>query len=508
MSAQSVLIVGAGPTGMTAAIECKRVGFDVRIIDKSDHMARWSQALVLQARTLEQMQRYGVAAEAVSRGRKVCEARLWSEGKEIVHVDLGKIQSTYAYALFIPQTETEAILDRHMEALGVKAERGTVLTNLQQFAGEVRATVRHADGSEEHIQPRWVLGCDGAHSTVRQRMQIPFEGSSIGLSFWLADVEMDGPDAPDQELSLHLHHGDVLFMARLDDRLTRIIVASHAQSNQEVEPELTIGDFQSALDRMSLRAVIRRAEWMTPFHVNDRQARHYRLGNVFLAGDASHIHSPVGGQGMNTGMQDVANLVWKLAAVARGADESLLDSYEEERGEVGRALLRFTERALRMVTSESRIVEGVRDRLMPLLSHMRTVQKDALGFVSEIAIEYQNSSIVQDHGGDGELRAGDRFPDLAYREGGSGTLLGDWTEPCHLAFLHNGSEAEAEEIRSRLGGAKVCRTRSAEMANEGRRLLGAEKKLVIVRPDGYVGLRAPVGRNDDWLVYARRDRIA
>ena len=154
---------------------------------------------------------------------------------------------------------------------------------------------------------------------------------------------------------------------------------------------------------------------MTPFHVNDRQAKHYRIGNVFLAGDASHIHSPVGGQGMNTGIQDVANLAWKLAAVARGADDSLLNSYEEERGEVGRALLRFTERGLKLATVSNPLVEQLRDTVCANPHEVAARTENAVGFVSETAIEYRSSSIVVDFGGDGHLSAGDRLPDLRLR---------------------------------------------------------------------------------------------
>ena len=140
-------------------------------------------------------------------------------------------------------------------------------------------------------------------------------------------------------------------MGRLSERLTRVIVVLHDEQSERRHGDLSIEDFQAPIDKAGIRVSIRSSEWMTPFRVNDLQAKHYRAGNVFLAGDASHIHSPVGGQGMNTGMQDAANLAWKLAAVARGADDSLLDSYEEERGEVGKALLKFTGRGLKMATA-------------------------------------------------------------------------------------------------------------------------------------------------------------
>ncbi len=177
-----------------------------------------------------------------------------------------------------------------------------------------------------------------------------------------------------------------------------------------------------------VRVKIVSSAWMTPFRVNDRQAKEYRIGNVFLAGDASHIHSPVGGQGMNTGIQDVANLGWKMAAVARGADDALLDSYQEERGEVGKALLESTERSLKMATLTNSALVGLRDTLLPFLSNKDIFQKTVTGFVSETAIEYRSSAIVSDNGGDGDLRAGDRMPDVDLKNRGEGaTLLGNWT---------------------------------------------------------------------------------
>ena len=244
---------------------------------------------------------------------------------------------------------------------------------------------------------------------------------------------------------------------------------------------------------------------MTPFRVNDLQARTYRTGNVFLAGDASHIHSPVGGQGMNTGIQDVANLAWKLASVARGGDEKLLDSYHEERGEVGKALLRFTERGLKMATSANPIVEGLRDTLGRFVTGLQPVQKAMIGFISEIAIEYRSSSIVADHGGDGDLRAGDRMPDLALAQAGEGaTLLKDWKAAKHLAIVLNGSSAEAAEIRVAAPLAELTELRTPDLDEEGLRLLGIEKKVLIVRPDGYIGFRAPIEKAAERRAYAQQ----
>jgi 2-polyprenyl-6-methoxyphenol hydroxylase-like FAD-dependent oxidoreductase len=508
MPDSSILVIGAGPTGMTAAIELKRAGFDVRIIDKSDHMAQHSQALVVQARTLEQFQRYGIADEAVVRGRKLHGAQIFSEGKQILSIGLDELASRYPFLLFLPQSETEALLNAHMERLGVKAERRVELESLIQDDRSVRATLRHPDGSLEGMRARWVIGCDGAHSTVREKTGTRFEGGGVGLSFFLADVVLDGPDAPEDDLAIHLHHGDVVFLGRLNEKLVRMIVALHSTQNLELSGDLTIDDLQRAADHVGARVIIHSAEWMTPFHVNDRQAKQYRIGNVFLAGDASHIHSPVGGQGMNTGIQDVANLAWKLTAVARGADESLLNSYQEERGEVGKALLRFTERGLKMATTANPLLEQIRNVLAPVISGLKPVQHAVTGFLSETAIEYRSSSVVVDHGGDGDLRAGDRLPDLTLHYPGEKlTLLREWTEARHLVLVINGSDAEVDQVRLNIPQAEVIPLHLPQLDDEGINLLGIKKKIVIVRPDGYVGFRGPIGRKQEWLDYARQDAL-
>ena len=508
MSHPSILVVGAGPTGMAAAIELKRAGLDVRIIDRNDGLAEHSQALAVQARTLEQFERYGIAEEAVAQGRKLHGARFYSEGKQVVSLRFDHLPSRYPYLLFLPQSKTEALLNAYMEELGVRTERGVQLESLSQHDRSVQVALRHPDGGREELTVRWVIGCDGAHSTVREKAGIGLIGQGAGLSFFLGDVQLDGPDAPQDDFTVHVHRGDVVSMGRISDTCVRMTVALHGERGRDEYSRMALEDFQQAVDRLGVRVKIRSVGWTSPFRVNERQARHYRIRNVFLAGDASHIHSLVGGQGMNTGIQDAANLAWKLAAVARGADESLLNSYEEERSEVGKALLRFSDRGLKMASTTNPILEGIRNKLVPLISNLKPVQRRLTAFIAETAIEYRSSSVVHDFGGDGDLEAGERMPDLTlHHPGDQTTLFREWKGPAHLALVVNGSAADVAMVRADLPEADVVTVYTPHLDDEGINLLGTKKKVVIVRPDGYIGFRGSMKYRNEWRRYALQDGL-
>lgn len=577
----TILIVGAGPAGLAMAIELKRLGLPVRLIDKCDHPAQHSQALVVQARTLEQFERYGIVEEAVAQGRKLVRATVFSEGKKIVSFELGHIPGRYPFVLFLPQNETERLLTEHLRSLGCEIERGTELLSFESSSQGVTAHLRHHSGATQSVPARWLIGCDGAHSAVRKGMDVPFEGDTVGLDFLLGDFEISGPDVPGEELMVHLHHGDVVFLGRLSDTLHRVIVALHREDGAQPSSgrELGIADFQAAIDRVGVQMTVQSPAWISPFHINQRKARRYRADCVFLAGDAAHIHSPVAGQGMNTGIQDAANLAWKLAAVADGAGDALLDTYDEERGAVGDALLTVTSRGLSVATNANPIFQRIRDLIAPALTGIDSIQSILAGFVSETAIEYRNSSIVADYGGEGLLRAGDRVPnpDLEFAGGKCGRLLDPLRSGRALAigvglrdirkirarlphadFLElRGTEAilgtEIEgDLGSSGGEASGCHSVGSEfpvatalsaataassaalfsaagatrthatatLAPRGARfplglltpeiagLFGSENRIVIIRPDGYLGFRGKLddlSRLDD---YARLTALA
>ena len=503
----TALIVGAGPTGLTCAAELKRFAIPFRIIDKAEHGARYSQALGVQARTLEQLERYHLADTAVQKGRPLKQASFISEGKTIATIPLEGIPSRYPYVLFLPQKETEQILSNHLHQNGIAIERGVELAELQQNQDQVHVTLRRSEGSLENTSVRWLFGCDGAHSTTREKLNIPFAGSKVDLHFLLGDLEVEGPDKLGDELRLYLHHGDVVFIGRLTDKVYRVIVALHShQTDEPTEPQITVADFQAPMDRMGIRLKVLSSEWMTPFHVNDRQAEHIRSNRAFLAGDASHIHSPVGGQGMNTGMQDVANLAWKIAAVENGADPGILDSYEEERGAVGKALLERTSRGLAAVTTTNPLLEKVRDAVMSIASKMPAVQESVLSFVSETDIHYRHSSIVVDCGGSGSLKAGDRVPDpdILWNDGRGQPLLAQFDDSKHLAIALDADEAL---LRRQVPKASLLSLQTTELKPETGRELAAligKQGLIVIRPDGYVGFRGTQKDEDKLESYVQR----
>jgi hypothetical protein len=408
---------------------------------------------------------------------------------------------------------------------------------------------------------------------VRSQLKIPFEGESVPLDFFLGDFELAGPDVPGDELRLHIHHGDVVFIGRLSDNLLRVIVVMHrAEGAPPVDRQPTIADFQSALDRTGAKITVKSSAWMTPFHIDERKAARYRVDSAFLAGDASHIHSPVAGQGMNTGIQDAANLAWKLAAVADGAGTDLLDTYGEERGAVGNALLKSTSRGLSVVTSTNAVFERLRDLVAPGLVGLDVVQDAAAGFVSETAIEYRGSSIVADYGGAGSLRAGDRVPnpDVELSGGKLGRLLdplktgrplalgigipdmrrirarlpratvmallgaeailgAEMEAPADAAGDSTGYESVSAEFPAAVAASAAALAATAATARaaaprvippvapaapvglltpEISALFGSENRILVIRPDGYLGFRGSLddlSRLDD---YARLTGLA
>lgn len=488
-----VLIAGAGPTGLAMAAEAARFGMRYRIIDKAPHGAQHSQALVVHARTLEQFERYELAQAAIASGRRLHRVRIYSDGKRILEASFDEVRSSYPFVLFLPQTQTERLLREHVEALGGSIERQVVLETFAEREGAVECTLAHADGSRETITAAYLIGADGAHSTVRQLLHFPFQGDAEPYAFFLGDLKVDG-DVPGDELAVHLHAGNVVFLGRLDDTHCRVIIAAH-EANAQIQPQ--VEDFQRAIDEAGVENLrVSEPRWMAAFRVSERRTPAYSRGRVFLAGDATNIHSPVGGQGMNTGIQDAANLMWKIALVeSRRGRPLLLESYDRERKPVGDSLLLETAGALRAATASNWLLERLRDGILSRIGSLEGVKERLRDTISEIGLSYSRSPIVCECQGVSALHAGERAPDCEVRDetGANFRIFSLFKEPLHTAIMIPPPS-----------GADL--TRFAQLfaayrdVMHGIVLAGGDEEfraqycapggaLYVVRPDGYIGFR-------------------
>jgi 2-polyprenyl-6-methoxyphenol hydroxylase-like FAD-dependent oxidoreductase len=364
-----VLIVGAGPTGLVLALWLTRLGALVRIVDKTSEPGTTSRALAVQARTLEFYRQMGLADAVVARGRKVSAVSLWVAGKHEAHValrDIGAGVSPYPYPLIYPQDEHERLLIDRLAQGGVQVERRTELIDFEDTGGAVRARLKRQDGSEEICEAAYVAGCDGARSSVREALQIGFPGGTYSHLFYVADIEGGGA-ALNGEIHVGLDTNDFLAVFPLkDERRARLV----GTIRQEAEHQHQNPSWDDVSKRVIawMQIEVDRVNWFSSYQVHHRVANHFHRGRAFLLGDAAHIHSPVGGQGMNTGIGDAVNLAWKLAAVLRGRpNASLLDTYEPERIAFAKQLVATTDQAFVGVTSRSGLARFLRLHLVPAI---------------------------------------------------------------------------------------------------------------------------------------------
>jgi 2-polyprenyl-6-methoxyphenol hydroxylase-like FAD-dependent oxidoreductase len=495
MADPRVLIVGAGPTGLVLALWLTRLGVPVRIIDKTAEAGTTSRALAVQARTLEFYHQVGLADAVVAGGVKIANLNFWVRGRRAAHVPLRNIGAgltPYAFALVFPQDAHERLLIERLDALGVRVERRTELLRFGQHDRGVRATLRRPDGSEEVCDADYLAGCDGASSAVRQQLAVGFPGGTYTGLFYVADVTATGP-AVNDELHVDLEDADFLLVFPLKgkDRLRLVGVVRDLPDHEH--GKLTFEDVKGkGIEHLKL--TIEKVNWFSTYRVHHRVARHFRAGRVFLLGDAAHIHSPVGGQGMNTGIGDAVNLAWKLAAVLKGAAPNLLDTYEPERVPFARRLVETTDRVFTLVTARGVAARFIRTRvvprLVPLLFRLAPVRRFLFETLSQIGVSYRNSSLSE--GRAGSVRGGDRLPWVELGPGRDNfaplTSL-DWQ-------VHVYGEARPDltaacaELRLPLH----VFTWQPNMWRAGF----TKAALYLVRPDGYIALADPLA-DPEWL---------
>jgi 2-polyprenyl-6-methoxyphenol hydroxylase-like FAD-dependent oxidoreductase len=389
-----VLIVGAGPVGLTMAAELARYGVSTRIVDKSAARTDKSKALVLWSRTLELLDRAGCSAAFVAAGQKVVGANFIAGNKLIGGISIATVQSPHRYALMLPQSETERLLEQHLSRLGVTVERQVEVVSFASNANGVASVLRKASGEEETLTTEWLIGCDGAHSIVRHGLGLAFVGDTLPSDWVLGDIHLKGYPFAETELAIYWHEEGILVFFPISPGRFRVI----ADIGLSVGPhptDPTLDQIQGVIDRRGPGGIVASDPiWLSAFRINERKVSQYRSGRVFVAGDAAHVHSPAGGQGMNTGMQDAINLAWKLALVCRNAgSDKLLDSYSIERSAIGDEVLKAAGRLTEIAVMKNHVAQTVRNLIGRVMLGLAPFRNAMVETMTEVSIGYKHSPL-------------------------------------------------------------------------------------------------------------------
>jgi 2-polyprenyl-6-methoxyphenol hydroxylase-like FAD-dependent oxidoreductase len=490
MTQTEVLIVGAGPTGLVLALWLTKRGVKVRIVDKSAEAGTTSRALAVQARTLELYRQLGLAEDVIAKSHRVPAVNLWIKGERKARIslsDMGKGLTPYPYMHIFPQDEHEKLLIAKLSALGVAIERRTELVSYVEQANAIVARLRGPDDSEQECEAIYLAGCDGARSKVREIIGTGFPGGTYRHLFYVADVEATGA-ALDGELHIDLDTADFVAIFPLSGQRRGRLIGTVRDERADRAETLTFDDISShAIGQM--KVAISNVNWFSTYHVHHRVTEHFRKGRAFLAGDAAHIHSPAGGQGMNTGIGDAINLAWKLASVVKGgAGATLLDSYEAERIGFARRLVATTDQAFTLATSLGGFAAFVRTHLVPIvfpvIFKFEAVRRFAFRTVSQIMINYRGSPLSR--GTAGQMQGGDRLPWVSIdgTDNFAPLVTMDWQ-----VHVYGAAKAELAAACEQRGLPLHVFAWRDEFATTGL----ARDALYLLRPDSYVALADPEG---------------
>jgi 2-polyprenyl-6-methoxyphenol hydroxylase-like FAD-dependent oxidoreductase len=485
-----VLIVGAGPTGLALALWLTKLGVRTRIIDKTTEPGTTSRALAVQARTLELYRQLGLSDGVLAQGHKVPAINLWVTGEQKAHLVFSAVGSDltpYPFLHIFPQDQHERLLVQRLQELGVQVERATELLSFSEEIGHVCARLRKPDGQEEVCESRYIAGCDGARSLVRESIGTGFPGGTYRQVFYVADVEAGGPPL-NGELHIDLDDADFLAVFPLAGQGRARLIGTVRDERAERPESLR---FEDISDRaiQHLKVQVEKVNWFSTYRVHHRVTEHFRKGRAFVLGDAAHIHSPAGGQGMNTGIGDAINLAWKLHAVLTGrAPDVLLDSYETERIKFARRLVATTDKVFTLATADGRLAEVVRTRIapvvMPKLIGFEFAREFLFRTVSQIMLNYRDGPLSQ--GSAGHVHGGDRLP---WAPNGSGDNFTPLSEPVWQVHVYGAVEPDL---------ATWCNNHHLPLhrfdwSPEHEKAGLARDALYLIRPDTYVALADATG---------------
>lgn len=481
MTDTPILIIGAGPSGLLLALRLAHHGVAFRIIDKNTGPGLASRAMVVQARTLEFYDQLGLADKIISQGIIVETIHLRRDRREVAVLKLaafGQGLGPYPFALSFPQDDHERLLVAELKAVGVSVEWNTELQDLVQDETHVTATLLK-DGKSQTAQFQYACGCDGAHSKTREVLKLDFSGGTYSHIFYVADVKLV-PDGNAQVNQINI--GDDGFALQFPIRSTgmnRLIGIAPDAAEKIAHP--TFADMQNMPERL-LDIKVQEVNWFSTYHVHHRVAAHFNVGRVFLLGDAGHVHSPVGGQGLNTGLGDAVNLSWKLAHVLqKRASPALLQSYEPERIAFARRLVSTTDRFFSLIVSggiQARLLRNfIVPYLIPLLFKFAGFRRYAFKTISQIMINYRHSPLSR--GNTGAIHAGDRLPFVGALDNFSKLRKLDWQ-----VQVYGKAKNELSDYCNQVGLALTTYPASEETFSAGL----SEFALYLIRPDGHVAL--------------------
>lgn len=483
-----VLIIGAGPTGLVLALWLSKLGIKVRILDKTNGPGTTSRALAVQARTLELYRQLDLADAVVASGHQVPAANLWVKGQPAARLPFDSIGATltpYPFLHIYPQDQHEQLLIKRLQDLGVEVERNTELLDFIQHDATVSARLRLPDGSEQTCEAQYLAGCDGAHSTVRNGLHIEFPGGTYQQVFYVADVDASGPPM-NGELHVDLDEADFLAVFPLAGAGRARLIGTVRDARAEQPEQLRFEDVsQRAIEHLHLQVL--KVNWFSTYRVHHRVAAQFRQQRAFVLGDAAHVHSPAGGQGMNTGIGDAINLAWKLCSVLKGkAHDDLLDSYPIERMAFARRLVATTDQVFTFATADGSIANLLRTRLAPVLIPRMAAFRAARGLlfrtVSQLGLNYRLMPLS--FGSAGHVQGGDRLPWVTTE------AQDNFSNMAHLGWQVHVYGLASKELSGWCAARQMplhVYPWSAASASAGL----ARNALYLLRPDSYVALAEP-----------------
>ncbi|HEX8176192.1 MAG TPA: FAD-dependent monooxygenase [Pyrinomonadaceae bacterium] len=491
-----VAIIGAGPTGLSLACQLVRYGVDFVIVEKNEGITPYSKALGVHARTLEIYEQLGLARTAVERGEIAKKFRLLEGGEvraELPFEDIGKNLSPYPFMLILEQSKNEQLLYEYLQSHDKDVLWSTGLEGFSQDDEGVTVNIKTREGEAEAIRAKYLVGCDGAKSPVRHMLGLSFEGSTFERMFYVADAQVDW-DLPHDALQVCLARDVFTAFFPMKGEKRYRIVGTFPEGLEKDENEVLYEEIEEQIKREAqLQLEISHVNWFSLYKVHTRRVNKFSEGRSFVAGDAAHIHSPAGAQGMNTGIQDVYNLAWKLALVIKErAGERLLETYNEERLENAQRLLETTDRMFELGAGSNWLVSFIRTTIFPTVAEyligFDAVKRAIFPLVSQIGINYRHGSL-SDHSGDGEfeVRAGDRMPYFLI-EGES--VYDRLREPKFHLLLFSRGDGDYHKLCGELDGAYAplldchqvpLNSRVEEIFGTGRDF------MLLLRPDNYIG---------------------